>query len=405
MYRGSTHRDPREYVVSPSSSSRAHGHRHRHRGTAQRGGPAATSRFCTHRQQQRQHQHHSDEFAHLDVLLDDILDDKKEPRRRRTKRSSSRHQQHDELFVFIRVFVSIILMSAILCIAAGVLFGMLYKLSTYASSLSLGRDDDTTDPHGSDFVKNVDEIKHILQMAQATQYNQKANDKSLFTLISHPGNPSIHISVPQFYAVTTISNGDSPPTTKLLREYTSGKLLTPDLVSIVGSSTSIGKEIDYSQRTIFVSILSNNNQLCSVTISNILSTASYPDRIRIAVVDKTNIESPDYVPCFDVQSCELDPDQIICQLRDNIDVYELESDLDAGTIFKRNIANRMVSNFSSLLLANHLIIYDLTNRFTASIAGNIIHCRLDMIAASIFQGAGMMNLLSNLKQLRMKWLF
>ena len=67
------------------------------------------------------------------------------------------------------------------------------------------------------------------------------------------------------------------------------------------------------------------------------------------MVDKANIESPDYVPCFDVQSCELDSDQKICQLRDNIDVYELESDLDAGTIFKRNIANRMVSNLSLLV--------------------------------------------------------
>ena len=353
-YRDGTHRDPREYVVSLTSSSRARSHRHRQRGPAQRGETAAAARSRTHRQQQwqqQQHQQKYDDLAHVDLLLDDILDDKKE-RRRRTKRSSSGHQQHDELFMFIRVFVSVILMTAMLCIATGFLFGLLYKLSTYASSLSLGGNDGSIGHLGSDFVKNVDEIKHILQMAQTARYNQKATDKSSFTVISHPGNPSLHISVPEYYAATTISNGDSPPTTKLLREYTSGKLLTPELVSIVGSSKS-STEMDQSQRTIFVSILSNNDPLCSVTISNILSTASYPDRIHIAVVDKTNTESPDYVPCDNVKSCDLDPDQIICQLRDNFDVYELESDFDAGAIFKRNIANRMVSNFRSSFLQIH----------------------------------------------------
>ncbi|KAL3795044.1 hypothetical protein HJC23_006365 [Cyclotella cryptica] len=290
--------------------------------------------------------------------LDEILDsdDNNLRRRRRVKRAPSGQTQHGELLVFIRVFVSVILLSAIICIVVAFLFWMLYNISTYISFLGLFTNNDTssgTSQLDATFVPNIEEIRRVLELAR-TQYDALSRDNTvlhsvrteedlgLFESIPHPANPSIHISVPRFYASVTVNGGDSPSTNKHFREFTSGKLLTPDLTSIVGQSISANEENHPFQRTIFVSLLSNNDQFCPFTVANIFNAASNPERIRIAIVDRTDSSLSDYIPCDEpMQPCESDPEQILCKFNKNVDVYELRSDLDAGAIFSRHIANRM----------------------------------------------------------------
>lgn len=299
--------------------------------------------------------------------LDEILesDEYNLPRRRRVKRAPSGQTQHGELLVFVRVFVSVIVISAILCIFVACLFWILYNLSSYASLLAslFNNDSSRGNAHlDASFVQNVEDIRRILELAR-TQYDALARDNvilhsvrteedlGLFELIPHPGNPSMHISVPRFYASVTVNGGDSPSTNKNFREFTNGKLLTPDLASIISQSISANEENDPSQRTIFVSLLSNNDQYCPSTVTNILNSASNPERIRIAIVDRTDSASADYTPCDEpMQPCDSDPEQVLCKFITNIDVYELRSDLDAGAIFSHHIANRMVSHLLLRLL-------------------------------------------------------
>lgn len=340
----------------PSVSYKAHrrtGQRH------SRGVDSDSSRLSRpgHRSQQGTYHYSGDLESgqrQLDIL-DDLFDHKKESKSRRTKRTSVTQQQHGELLTFIRVFVSVILLCAILVIVVGFFFWVLYKLSCFASSFSLrslaGNGGFEVVELGPNFVQNPDEIKRLLQVAtkqsakiskgEAVIHSVRSEeDRGLFELISHPGNPSIHVSVPRFYATVLIDNGDLPTSAKLFREYTSGKLLTPELASMIGSSVTD----DPLQRTIFVSLLSSNDPNCPSVITNILNAAVSPSRVRIAVVDRTDSELSNYIPCDEPpQPCDFDPEQIMCRLSGNIDVYELRPDMDAGTIFRRHIANRMVS--------------------------------------------------------------
>ena len=362
-YRGSRSRGhalrnkDREFDL-PSFSSSHRGHERasqRHRRV-----DAANSHFNLTQHRPQQHALNEKEVGHRQLdILDDIINDRQE-RRRRSKRSSSQ-SQHGELLVFVRVFVSVILLTAILCVAVGFTFWALYRLSFYASSLSIDSWTSNNDvvELGPDFIKNEDEIKKFLQLA-AKQFEKSSKvseilrsssieeGQGLFEPIPHPGNPNINLSVPRFYAAMPLKTGNLQSSATIFREYTAGKLLTPDAVSLIGSSS--GKEKDALQRTIFVSILSNNDSNCPKTVANILSTALNPSRVRIAIVDKTDPESSDYIPCDAApQPCDLDPDQILCKYMNNVDIYELKPELDAGTIFRRHISNRMASIFITFL--------------------------------------------------------
>ncbi|KAL7465604.1 hypothetical protein ACHAXS_005916 [Conticribra weissflogii] len=95
-------------------------------------------------------------------------------------------------------------------------------------------------------------------------------------------------------------------------------------------------------RTIFVSILSFGEQRCPHTVTNILNSAANPYRVRVAVVDVTNSDDANYIPCDQPpESCDIDRDQTLCRLSQNVDVYELDPRVDAGATFLRHIANRM----------------------------------------------------------------
>jgi hypothetical protein len=358
---------------SPSSSNRAHRRMvQRHRGVKYANSmdprlvsyiDASSSRPSSRSGQYRQY----DNYNHTkqmelqrqqrhDELLDDLLEsDDNKPRKRRVKRSSSgQSSQHVEILVFIRVFVSVILLSAVSCFAVAVLFSMLYSIPSYISSLFGSSNSEERAQLDKDFVQNTEEIRHLLELAR-TQYDALSKDNNalhsvrteeslgLFEMIPHPGNPSIHLSVPRFYASVSVGGGDSPTINRVLREFTDGKMLTPELTSTIGSFSD--DESDLSQRTIFVSILSSGGGHCSTAVTNILSTAFNPERVRIAIVDVADTESLDYFPCDEPpRPCDSDPYQILCKLNLNADVYELKSDRDAGAIFSRHIANRMVSH-------------------------------------------------------------
>jgi hypothetical protein len=339
------YRDSREYGydVLPESSSGYHrrpGHRH---GSMDDNPTKLTSSRSSREQYRRQYD--SVDVAssnrQLDILLDDLIDNKKQ---RRTKRAAFRQPHHGELFMFVRVFFSVILLSAM---SVAVLFCVLYRLSSYASWLSLGSLGGNNEVLlGPDFVQNAEEIRDVLESAREESKRASTDNTQTeeYEKIPHPGNPNMHISVPQFYASISVDNGDLPSTNKMLREFTYGKLLTPGLVSMIGSSAS-EEETDQYQRTIFVSLLSDGDSHCPNTVANILNTASNPERIRIAVVDKTDSESPYYIPCDEpTQPCDMYPDQIVCKLSANIAVYELKPDMDAGTMFRRHVLNRMVSS-------------------------------------------------------------
>lgn len=90
------------------------------------------------------------------------------------------------------------------------------------------------------------------------------------------------------------------------------------------SSATYTESNSWDRRTIFVGISTYQSLHCPSTIEHIFSTALYPDRIRVGVVDYTdekdiisssscNIPS---VPCND------QPNQVLCQYTKNVDVFQ-----------------------------------------------------------------------------------
>ena len=205
------------------------------------------------------------------------------------------------------------------------------------------------------FVQNVQEIQDVLELAE-TEFDMLQNDQSqlhsvrgeekigYFEQIAHPGDKSVKLSVPKFYASVSIGENGRVGIggEQTFRQVTRGKLLIAELARMIGNDTEETHSIPLPERTIFVSIISKSDSQCSTTITNLLKSAANPGRIRVAVVDRTNPLSRDYTACdAPTVPCSNDPDQMLCVYAANVDVYEMKDELDAGAIFARHIGHRM----------------------------------------------------------------
>uniref|UniRef100_A0A7S1VJZ5 Uncharacterized protein n=1 Tax=Grammatophora oceanica TaxID=210454 RepID=A0A7S1VJZ5_9STRA len=128
--------------------------------------------------------------------------------------------------------------------------------------------------------------------------------------------------------------------------------LSKPVSSLVGRTTVEGSQ-DLSVRTIFVGISSYRDWHCRYTLESVFARAKHPERLRIAVVDQLDRDNDQ--SCFvPIVPCEQKPDQALCAHRDQIDVYEMESNLVSGPTFTHHILNRMYrGEYYALLVDPH----------------------------------------------------
>eukprot|EP00551_Chaetoceros_affinis_P007649 CAMPEP_0203666784 /NCGR_PEP_ID=MMETSP0090-20130426/3769_1 /ASSEMBLY_ACC=CAM_ASM_001088 /TAXON_ID=426623 /ORGANISM="Chaetoceros affinis, Strain CCMP159" /LENGTH=579 /DNA_ID=CAMNT_0050530775 /DNA_START=25 /DNA_END=1761 /DNA_ORIENTATION=- len=92
--------------------------------------------------------------------------------------------------------------------------------------------------------------------------------------------------------------------------------------------------------TIFVAIASYRDFQCRQTIESILSRATHPQRIRIAVVDQLDYGSD--TPCSKPEvPCDQNPDQILCAYSSQIDFFEMDASYAVGPVFARHLGHRL----------------------------------------------------------------
>ena len=93
--------------------------------------------------------------------------------------------------------------------------------------------------------------------------------------------------------------------------------------------------------TIFVAIASYRDYQCKQTIESIFSRATYPERIRIAVVDQLD-KSQNDIPCSQPEvPCTQNPNQILCKYKSQLDFLEMDAAYAVGPVFARHLGHRM----------------------------------------------------------------
>lgn len=115
------------------------------------------------------------------------------------------------------------------------------------------------------------------------------------------------------------------------------RFMSRDEANLLGSVDPVS-----GQETIFVSIASYRDSECTPTLESIYARAVFPDRIRVAVVDQLDVDSPEDIPCGQPSvSCNSDPDQILCRYGHLIDRYQAPAFLMVGPVFARHLGHRM----------------------------------------------------------------
>ncbi|KAL7448388.1 hypothetical protein ACHAWC_000583, partial [Mediolabrus comicus] len=289
--------------------------------------------------------------------------------RRKRKGSSNTQYQFTSLVIRLVIlsslayFILSYAISIIYNLFSVILFGFFHIITTSSGGSRMS----STRAHSDNiFVQNIEEIHHALELATtefdiiqtASQSLSSSSSSQLlhsvrgeekmgyFEEIVHPSDKTKKLSVPKLYGTSkSQSNNNGGVVQKTFRQLTSGKLLTPELAGVIGNGASQTNDsaAASSERTIFVSIISKNDSSCSQTVTNLLRSASNPERIHVAVVDRiTNQLSRGYWPCdTPTKPCNNDPDQMLCIYNNNVDVYEYNAELDTGAIFARHIGMRM----------------------------------------------------------------
>ena len=108
-------------------------------------------------------------------------------------------------------------------------------------------------------------------------------------------------------------------------------LMTKEVASSIGSFHE-GKE------TVLVGIASYRDPECRKTVESLYLRAEYPSRIRTIVVDQ--LREGDIKCTQPEQSCEDDPEQVLCKFSHLIHSFELDARLAVGPTFARHIAQR-----------------------------------------------------------------
>ncbi|GKY94054.1 hypothetical protein MPSEU_000372000 [Mayamaea pseudoterrestris] len=153
-----------------------------------------------------------------------------------------------------------------------------------------------------------------------------------YETIIHPGDLVTKMKIPPFWSPPIHKNG----------------LMSRELAMKVGSCAEPDANGNYARgdacpifkRTIFVQIASFRDFECRGTVEDIFLRSTYPDRIRVAVVDQ--IKSGEDPRCDEPpEPCDVKPEQALCKYKDRIDVYEMDADLSIGPVFARHIGYRM----------------------------------------------------------------
>ena len=90
--------------------------------------------------------------------------------------------------------------------------------------------------------------------------------------------------------------------------------------------------------TIFVSISSYRDNRCRNTVQKLFDTASYPERIRVTIVNQIDQNSDD-ASCK--KPCDEHSDNVFCEYSHLIEEYIMDDDLAVGPVFARHIGSRM----------------------------------------------------------------
>lgn len=132
------------------------------------------------------------------------------------------------------------------------------------------------------------------------------------------------------------------------------RLITPDEANAIGSftkridnneETSDKKYIQLSSdstllETIFVSIASYRDYRCPHTLRRLFLQATFPERIRVAIVDQLK-PGEDNNCAKPITPCTEHPDDALCKYSHLIDVYEMDASLSVGPVLARHIGSRM----------------------------------------------------------------
>lgn len=136
-----------------------------------------------------------------------------------------------------------------------------------------------------------------------------------------------------------------------------GTLLTP-LHYVVSATRFREVSSSWNRRTIFVGLYTYQGLHCPVTVDNIFRTALHPARVRVGIVDFTDNQHEEArvtsscntppVPCSD------QPNQILCQYADNIDVFQLHQppNFMVGPTLVGHVVQRLYRGEYYALLAN-----------------------------------------------------
>ncbi|KAL7553688.1 hypothetical protein ACHAWF_017013, partial [Thalassiosira exigua] len=158
--------------------------------------------------------------------------------------------------------------------------------------------------------------------------------------VVHPGHeakghPDVTMMVPRFWV-------ENPPSVHR------NKLMTRELAMKIGSCAAPDADGNYGRgdacppddRTIFVAIASYRDWQCRDTASSIFGRAKYPERVRVGVVDQI-VEGEDG-PCdAPPKPCKEDPDQVLCEHKGRLDVFQVDAQLSIGPVFARHLGHRM----------------------------------------------------------------
>jgi len=127
-------------------------------------------------------------------------------------------------------------------------------------------------------------------------------------------------------------------------------LMTPGQAQTIGSYVTILSEdtLEYVDlETIFIAIASYRDFQCRQTIESAFGAATYPQRLRIGVVDQydsTYVDTEEYQEpiCSRTEHpCATHPEQILCKYKAQIDFYPMEAKYAVGPVFARHLGQRM----------------------------------------------------------------
>ncbi len=352
------------HVVTNNNTSIGKSSIHRSRQSERRKEDESTQQNDKHRQRRRisQNIESSNHILMQNNNSSESSSHDNHQRRRRRKGVSSSYNNNNTQSLFIAL-IRLVIVSTLAYFIVVNAVSIIYNVFAFIIGFLPTSRRRSTPTHldNNVFVQNIEEIRHVLELAKtefdiiessSSQQSQLLHSVRIeetigyFEQIAHPGDKSVKVSVPKFYASVVNNIGGQE---MMFRQLTLGKLLTPELAGMIGGdATKAGTDPNTdaasssSDRTIFVSIISKSDSRCSDTVTNLLRSAANPERIHVAVVDRTNPLSKRYVACDAPPiPCSSDPDQILCMYNANVDVYELDSKLDAGAMFARHIGQRM----------------------------------------------------------------